>query len=157
MGGIEPDGSVPVTEDPAETTETTVTTDAQTTASTALTTTDEEIADTSTETISTLTMDETTDSDETQETQTTTTVETSTSQSGTSGGLLYGDVNLDGSVNMADAIFLCKASANIVQLSELQERAADCNGDGTSDSNDSMTLLLFLVQAIESIGQISST
>lgn len=59
--------------------------------------------------------------------------------------VLYGDVNLDGKVELVDAILLNKACAGQVTLSEEASANADCDANGGVDTSDSVALLRFLV------------
>lgn len=45
--------------------------------------------------------------------------------------IVYGDVNLDGKVDLLDCIVMNKVMANIITLTDLQKITADCNGDGS--------------------------
>ena len=63
----------------------------------------------------------------------------------------YGDVNLDGNVDLADAVLLNKAVAGTVVLNEQAAKNADCNSDGVRDANDSMVLLMFLVHLVNDL------
>ena len=65
--------------------------------------------------------------------------------------LLYGDVNLDGRLDITDAVMLNKAVAGAVKLSSNQFQNADCCHDGELGSSDAVALLQFLVHAIETL------
>lgn len=65
---------------------------------------------------------------------------------------LYGDVNLDGKVELTDAILLNKACAGTVNLTGQALENSDCEYDGVLNAGDALTLLKFLVQLIPSIG-----
>ena len=66
--------------------------------------------------------------------------------------ILYGDVNLDGKVDLTDAILLNKALSGAVQLTANQQFAnADCDANSALDANDSIALLQFLVHAQSSL------
>ena len=64
---------------------------------------------------------------------------------------LYGDVNLDGDVDLADAVLLNKAISGAVELSTKQRINAECYADGVVTVDDSMTLLQFLVHLRNSL------
>lgn len=64
---------------------------------------------------------------------------------------LYGDINLDGAVDLADVVLLNKAVAGAVTLGAEARRNADCNSDGGLSANDSMVLLEFLVHLVETL------
>lgn len=59
--------------------------------------------------------------------------------------VLYGDANLDGRVELIDAILLNKACAGAVTLNEEARRNGDCNLSGGIDTFDAVILLRFLV------------
>ena len=92
-------------------------------------------------------------------TETETTVATSTTESKTSEtsgsvdpkNVLYGDVNLDGRVDISDAVLLNKSIAGSVVLNEQAKDNAECYADGNLDGNDATTLLRFLVHTITSL------
>lgn len=65
--------------------------------------------------------------------------------------LLCGDVNLDGTVSLADAVKLNKAIAGSVELNETAISSADTNGNGDLEQEDALILLKFLVQYIDTI------
>jgi len=60
-------------------------------------------------------------------------------------------VNLDGSVDLADAVLLNKAVAGTVELNATAKANADCDSNGTVTADDSMTLLKFLVHLINEL------
>ena len=62
-----------------------------------------------------------------------------------------GDLNMDGNVDLMDAIYLNKYTANIVQLTDAQKVAADCNGDGIVTDADVTTLMEFLILQVPSL------
>lgn len=65
--------------------------------------------------------------------------------------VLYGDVNLDGRVDITDAVLLNKAAAGAVKLSDHALMNADCNADSELGNNDAIILLKFLVSLIKSL------
>lgn len=65
---------------------------------------------------------------------------------------MYGDVNLDGRIDVTDAVLLNKMAAGAVTGNEQQRRAGDCNVDGEVDTSDSVMLLQFLVHIIQYLG-----
>lgn len=79
------------------------------------------------------------------------TTSTTTSSGDVDGTLLYGDVNLDGAVDIADAVLLNKSIAGAVMLNEQAKRNADCHADGAIETNDSIALLQFLVHTIDKL------
>ena len=107
------------------------------------------------ETTTTTTESVTTNSDET--TATTSSSETTTTTKGgdVTPASLYGDVNLDGRVDITDAVMLNKAAANTVQLSEQQRSNADCDANQEVDSNDAVVLLKFLVSIIKTLPEVA--
>lgn len=85
---------------------------------------------------------------------TTTAVSTTASDSGevpVTGASLYGDVNLDGKVDITDAVLLNKKAAGQVDLNAQAAANADCMFNGEINGDDATTLLQFLVQLISSL------
>ena len=78
-----------------------------------------------------------------------------TTTTSTSDSVLYGDINLDGRVELSDAVLLNKATAGSVQLNTLAIKNADCNNDSVMSAEDSLTLLRFLVHLITSLPEIA--
>lgn len=64
---------------------------------------------------------------------------------------LLGDVNLDGEVDLKDAVLLNKCVNGSVTYNEIQKANMDCNGDGVISADDSLTLLKFLIQLINQL------
>lgn len=64
----------------------------------------------------------------------------------------FGDVNLDGKIDLTDTILVKKFDAGAVMLAEEQKANADLDGNGTVDSNDAVQLLRFLLRMEEAIG-----
>lgn len=120
--------------------------------STDVTTTDttEETTTTTSETTTTETTQDTTESTTAASSETTTS-DTTTSSVIIVDDVLYGDVNLDGRIDLTDAILLNKYCADTVKLSEPQLANGDCNANGQTDMNDSIALLRFLVHSINSL------
>ena len=112
------------------------------------TTTEAPVTTTAVETTTTVT-NETTAETTTKENETTTTK--STIQVDPS--LLYGDVNLDGDIDLADAVLLNKSVAGVVELNDTAKANAHCFADGVIGSDDSMTLLKFLVHLVNELPQ----
>lgn len=106
-------------------------------AGTTETTTTESVASSETTEADTTTVTETVSSD-------TTTTETTTGVVLPS-DVLVGDVNLDGMIDLSDAILLCKINAGAVTATPEQRANAECRVDGIVDSNDATALLRFLV------------
>ncbi len=65
--------------------------------------------------------------------------------------VLYGDVNMDGRIDLTDAILLNKYCAGAVELNDQQAANGDCNNNGSTDMNDSIALLRFLVHLISAL------
>ena len=137
---------------------TTVTTDA-TTDTTAETTTETETTATTyfsvvttTEDTAETTVETTVSTADTEESTETTVSETTvTTKGAVEAATLYGDINLDGRVDITDAVLLNKAAANTVSLSAQQQANADCDESGEVDSNDAVVLLKFLVSIIHTL------
>lgn len=111
---------------------------------------------------------ETTETTETTTTSTTTTASSGSTSQGTSSSAttkttasgtqttaqlkaLYGDVNVDGRVDITDAVLLNKAAAGAVKLSAQASLNADCDADDELGNNDAIVLLKFLVSLIKSL------
>mgnify|MGYP004531137355 FL=1 len=63
-----------------------------------------------------------------------------------------GDVNLDGAIDLADAVLLNKAvSGSVVLATDVQKTAADCNRDGVLSAEDGVELLGFLVRQVDAL------
>ncbi|MGN1225271.1 MAG: CAP domain-containing protein [Ruminococcus sp.] len=145
------------------TTETTTTTTETTTETTTTTTT--ETTTTTTETTTTTTTQTTTTTTETTTTTTQTTTETTTTTTETTttgttitttmqNDIIYGDCNLDGKVDLSDAIFLNKYLAGQVGLTRKQMESVNCNQmDGTSvvDDTDADALLQFIILLVDKL------
>ena len=78
---------------------------------------------------------------------TTTTITTTTNTAIPS----YGDVNLDGKVDIADAIFLNKYLATLIQFSDVQVANADCCQDGVLNDQDTTALMQFIILLIDDL------
>lgn len=97
--------------------------------------------------------DGTVTTESTEQTTTVTTTETTTETSGNHGGsVLYGDVNLDGRVDITDAVLLNKKVSGAVTLNDAAMKNADCNVDNEVNGDDAILLLKFLVHIVTSIG-----
>ena len=75
--------------------------------------------------------------------------------SDTTPSVLYGDVNLDGRVDITDAVLLNKAVANVVTLGSTQKKNADCDADSEISGNDAVVLLKFLVSIIKTLPEVA--
>ncbi len=131
----------------AETTSETFTeTTAETTAETSAETSTETTVETTTEMTSSETTETTTEStEEITETTTTTTTMLGDVIVSDAYATLYGDVNCDGVVNVADAVLLHKYIAGTVQLNLEQIANGDCSYDGELTSVDVIIILQHLV------------
>ncbi len=120
-------GSVTIGKGGATTTETTVTTGSEDTTTTSAGTT------------------ETTASSDTEKPGT-------TGSTAAPGDALYGDVNCDSRVEIADAVLLNKIAAGAVSItSDEQRENSDCDANGEVNSSDALVLLKFLVQLVNSL------
>ena len=70
---------------------------------------------------------------------------------GTSEKTVLGDVNLDGRVDITDAVLLNKTCAGVVSLTDAANKNADCDCDGEVGSNDAVSLMRFLVHLISTL------
>ena len=84
-------------------------------------------------------------------TTTTTTTAATVSGSGSGSSVLYGDVNLDGRVDVTDCVLLNKAVAGSVQLDTAANKNADCNGNGEISSDDATVLMQFIVNLVKTL------
>lgn len=135
----------PVTTDTTQTTKATTTTTSTTTVSTAASTKDSAASTTIATTIVT-----TTDS-----TGVSTTASGKNTGTVPAGATLYGDTNLDGRVDITDAVLLNKAAAGAVSLAAQAAKNADCNANGEVGSDDAVSLLKFLVQIIKNLPEVA--
>ena len=85
--------------------------------------------------------------------KTTTTNVTTTTKATTTNTAIpsYGDVNLDGKVDIADAIFLNKYLATLIQFSDAQMANADCCQDGVLNDQDTTALMQFIILLIDDL------
>ncbi len=63
----------------------------------------------------------------------------------------YGDVNTDGIVNIADVIMLNRALLGDLSLEPQQQKNADCDLSGIADSTDSLNILKFIVELLDTL------
>ena len=92
------------------------------------------------------------ESDTTATSSETTTETTNTTATGAPAGTLYGDINLDGRVDITDAVLLNKVAAGAVTLDTPEKQAnADCDANGEVDGKDAVVLLKFLVSLIKTL------
>ena len=61
---------------------------------------------------------------------------------------VYGDVNIDGNIEIADAVLLNKYLVDSATLSKVGKLNADCNKDGKISPEDTLTILKYLVGTI---------
>ena len=78
----------------------------------------------------------------------TTTTKTTTTNTATS---FYGDVNLDGKVDILDAVYLNKYLATLIQFSDAQMANADCCQDGVLNDQDTTALMQFIILLIDDL------
>ncbi len=64
---------------------------------------------------------------------------------------IVGDVNLDGLVDMSDAVLLQKIIMGQVHVNDAQQQNKDCYADGVLDNRDVVVLLQFLVHLFPSL------
>ncbi|MCC8111588.1 MAG: RICIN domain-containing protein [Ruminococcus sp.] len=142
--------------------ETTTTTTTTTTATSATTTTETE---TETETETTTTSDIADTSDVTEDTTITTTVFTTTTTVTTTEttttvstdlDILIGDVNLDGTLSLADVVKLSKYVAGSVDLTVAALINSDVDDSNYVDADDALILLKFQVQLIDKLPYVES-
>ena len=144
-------GKINGSEDPKPVTSSTTTTKQTTTTTTNTTTT---TAKTTSDIATTSATDKATSTAESSVSATETVSATSvsaTSGSVIAGSILYGDVNLDGRVDITDAVLLNKAVAGAVSLDSTAQKNADCDANDETGANDAILLLQFLVHIINSL------
>ena len=84
------------------------------------------------------------------------TTTTTNGGSETPGDVLLGDTNLDGRVDITDAVLLNKKAANAVDFNAQQLLNGDCyDQNGEIDGNDATALLKFLVHIIKALPETS--
>lgn len=120
----------------------TITVTGSTVTTTETTTEPSETTTTTTTTEITSTETEVTTGSESETTTTTTDADTDTN---------YGDVNLDGKVDLVDAITMNKYLAGQITLSEQATKNADVNADGSLGDGDSTTLMQFVLMMIPNL------
>ena len=140
----------------AQTTTTTTTTTKATTTTTKATTTTKPSKTTTTKATTTTKSSKTTTTKVTTTTKpskTTTTKVTTTTITTTTNTAIpsYGDVNLDGKVDIVDAIFLNKYLATLIQFSDAQMANADCCQDGVLNDQDTTALMQFIILLIDDL------
>ena len=140
----------------AQTTTTTTTTTKATTTTTKATTTTKPNKTTTTKATTTTKPSKTTTTKATTTTKpskTTTTKVTTTTITTTTNTAIpsYGDVNLDGKVDIVDAIFLNKYLATLIQFSDAQVANADCCQDGVLNDQDTTALMQFIILLIDDL------
>ena len=64
---------------------------------------------------------------------------------------LYGDVNLDGEIDITDCVLLNKCLAGAVELNKTAERNADVDQNNEIDTSDTIYLLQFLIRVIDTL------
>ena len=84
--------------------------------------------------------------------KTTTTKATTTKATTTNTAIpSYGDVNLDGKVDILDAVYLNKYLATLIQFSDAQMANADCCQDGVLNDQDTTALMQFIILLIDDL------
>ena len=144
VGGTEPNGSTPK---PAETTTSTTTATTTTTTTTTVTNATTTESEVSTTEVTTTESKPATTTSLTEATEATTTTATTEAEA----EVYYGDVNQDGVVDLADAIVMNKALANVITLSESAGKCADCYDDGILDDKDATILMRFVIGKINDV------
>ena len=64
---------------------------------------------------------------------------------------LFGDVNMDGRIDITDAVLLNKMAAGAVEANQSQRLNGDVNGNGEIDSADGLILFMFVIQQINTL------
>lgn len=92
----------------------------------------------------------------TETTTTTASSETTTEMTTTSSGngeTFYGDINLDGKVDLLDVVTINKALASIITLTEIQTGNADVFYDGRVDDQDAALLMQYVAFIVKELPQ----
>ena len=66
--------------------------------------------------------------------------------------LIIGDVNGDEKVDITDATLIQKAIAELIELSDVQKKAADTNTDGKVDITDATMIQKYIAELIDHLG-----
>ena len=143
---------VTITTKPSKTTTTKVTTTTKPskTTTTNATTTTKPSKTTTTKVTTTTKLSKTTTTNATTTTKPSKTTTTNTTTTNTAIPS-YGDVNLDGKVDIVDAIFLNKYLATLIQFSDAQMANADCCQDGVLNDQDTTALMQFIILLIDDL------
>lgn len=64
---------------------------------------------------------------------------------------LVGDVNLDGNIDLTDAVMLGKIISGSVEMNDQQKINADCTKDGSVTTDDTQLLMQFLMRKVETL------
>ena len=64
---------------------------------------------------------------------------------------IRGDVNLDGTVDLTDAVMLGKIISGSVEMNDQQKQNADCTKDGAITTDDTQLLMQFLMHNVETL------
>lgn len=64
---------------------------------------------------------------------------------------MFGDINLDGKVDLIDGVLLQKLVADQMQGNAQQLKNADTNYDQAVDGNDALVLMRFLTHLIDTL------
>lgn len=67
---------------------------------------------------------------------------------------MIGDVNLDDTVDVSDAVLLARFAAEdtTAGVKEQGKRNADCNGDGNLSSDDTILILKYIAKLVDHLG-----
>ncbi len=143
--GTEPDGTTPddnVTSDDTGETVTTEPTQTITTEETTTTTSETGCASSDVDTSTVVTTEESTSQSDN------TTVTTDNDDTMT---VMYGDSNLDGTISLADVVFMAKVATGSIMLTDEVMVNSDCNLDGEVDGVDIQILMQFQIGVITSL------
>ena len=64
---------------------------------------------------------------------------------------LVGDVNLDGNIDLTDAVMLGKIISGSVEMNDQQKQNADCTKDSSVTTDDTQLLMQFLMHNVETL------
>lgn len=66
-------------------------------------------------------------------------------------GVFFGDINLDGRINLCDTVLLNQYCSGAVSLNPTAQENGDCNQDSEVNADDSILLLKFLIRMVDKL------
>ncbi len=65
--------------------------------------------------------------------------------------IVYGDITLDGTIDLSDVVYLVKGLTGQIDMNETSSQAADCNSDGVVSTTDAIVLIRYTAGLIPSL------